>query len=346
VKLEADIQDGKHSEAELLAAARSGDERAFEALTLPLRRELHVHCYRMLGSLDDVDDALQETLLRAWRGLSGFEPRAPFRAWLYRIATNVCLTMLARRARRGEVSTEGMEADRGEAWLKEGEPVNLDPYPDRLLDELAPDTAAEQRENVELAFVAAVQLLPPRQRAALLLRDVVGYSAAEVADALATSVAGANSALQRARATLARGRASGQITRVHARSDPPTEQTLVGRLVAAWQAADVPSIVEILTEDALFTMPPQPTRYEGREEIGAFLAAVPGGGRLERFRLVPTRANRQPAVAAYLRDGDDGPYRAHAVIVLAIEGEGISSLVRFADPDLFERFGLPASLDD
>lgn len=346
MKLEADIQDGKHSEAELLAAARSGDERAFEALTLPLRRELHVHCYRMLGSLDDVDDALQETLLRAWRGLSGFEPRAPFRAWLYRIATNVCLTMLARRARRGEVSTEGMEADRGEAWLKEGEPVNLDPYPDRLLDELAPDTAAEQRENVELAFVAAVQLLPPRQRAALLLRDVVGYSAAEVADALATSVAGANSALQRARATLARGRASGQITRVHARSDPPTEQTLVGRLVAAWQAADVPSIVEILTEDALFTMPPQPTRYEGREEIGAFLAAVPGGGRLERFRLVPTRANRQPAVAAYLRDGDDGPYRAHAVIVLAIEGEGISSLVRFADPDLFERFGLPASLDD
>ncbi len=162
---------------------------------------------------------------------------------------------------------------------------------------------------------------------------------------LATSVAAVNSALQRARATLARSRAAGQVTRIHALSDSRTEQTLVRRLVDAWQAADIPSIVEILTEDALFAMPPQPTRYEGREEIGAFLAAVPGGGGLDRFRLVPTRANRQPAVAAYLRESD-GVYRAHAVIVLAIEGEGISSLVRFADPDLFGRFGLPATLDD
>jgi len=346
VRLEVDIQDGKHTEIELLGAARSGSERAFEALTLPLRRELHVHCYRMLGSLDDVDDALQETLLRAWRGMGGFEPRAPFRAWLYRIATNVCLTMLERRSRRGVVSSEGMEEDRGWARSKEGEPVNLDPYPDRLLDELAPGAAAERQEDVELAFVAAVQFLPPRQRAALLLRDVVGYSAAEVAGMLATSVAGANSALQRARATLARGQASGQVTRAHARSDTRTEQTLVRRLVKAWQAADVPSIVEILTEDALFTMPPQPTRYEGREEIGAFLATVPGGGRLDRFRLVPTHANRQPAVAAYLRDTDSGAYHAHAVIVLAIEGERISSLVRFADPNLFGRFGMPETLDD
>jgi RNA polymerase sigma-70 factor (TIGR02960 family) len=344
MRLEADIRDGRHTEIELLAAARSGSERAFEELTLPHRRELHVHCYRMLGSLDDADDALQETLLRAWLGMSGFEPRAPFRAWLYRIATNVCLTMLERRTRRGEVSSEGLEGDRGEAWLKESEPMNLDPYPDRLLDEIAPD-AAERQQNVELAFVAAVQLLPPRQRAALLLRDVVGYTAAEVAEMLVTSVAGVNSALQRASATLARGRAVGQVTRAHARTSTVTEQTLVRHLVDAWQAADVPSIVEILTEDALFTMPPQPTRYEGRGEIGAFLAAVPGGGRLDRFRLVPTRANRQPAVAAYLRESD-GVYRAHAVIVLAIEGEGISSLVRFADPDLFGRFGLPATLDD
>jgi RNA polymerase sigma-70 factor (TIGR02960 family) len=344
MRLEADIRDGRHTEIELLAAARSGSERAFEELTLPHRRELHVHCYRMLGSLDDADDALQETLLRAWLGMSGFEPRAPFRAWLYRIATNVCLTMLERRTRRGEVSSEGLEGDRGEAWLKESEPMNLDPYPDRLLDEIAPD-AAERQQNVELAFVAAVQLLPPRQRAALLLRDVVGYTAAEVAEMLVTSVAGVNSALQRARATLARGRAVGQVTRAHARTSTVTEQTLVRHLVDAWQAADVPSIVEILTEDALFTMPPQPTRYEGRGEIGAFLAAVPGGGRLDRFRLVPTRANRQPAVAAYLRESD-GVYRAHAVIVLAIEGEGISSFVRFADPDLFGRFGLPATLDD
>jgi RNA polymerase sigma-70 factor, ECF subfamily len=343
--LETEIYDGKRTELELFAKARSGDGRAFEELTLPLRRELHVHCYRMLGSLDDADDALQEALLRAWRGMGGFEPRAPFRAWLYRIATNVCLTALTKRARRGEVPFEGPEIGRGDAQQQGGEPVHLDPYPDRLLDEIAPDAAAERQENVELAFVAAVQLLPPRQRAALLLRDVVGYTVAEVAEMLATSVAGANSALQRARTTLARGQASGQVTRAHARSDSRAEQTLVRRLVDAWQTADVPSIVEILTEDALFTMPPQPTRYEGREEIGAFLATVPGGGRLDRFRLVPTRANRQPAVAAYLREGG-GAYRAHAVIVLAIEGEGISSLVRFADPDLFERFGLPTTLDD
>jgi RNA polymerase sigma-70 factor (TIGR02960 family) len=346
VRLEADIQDRKHTEIELLAAARSGDERAFGALTLPLRRELHVHCYRMLGSLEDVDDALQETLLRAWRGLDGFEPRAPFRAWLYRIATNVCLTVLERRARRGEVAFEGAGAARGDAQEQGGEPVHLDPYPDRLLDELTPEAEAEQMEGVELAFVAAVQLLPPRQRAALLLRDVVGYTAAEVAQMLATSVAGVNSALQRARAPLARGRVAGRVTRAHARTTAATERALVRHLVDAWQASDVPSIVEILTEDALFTMPPQPTRYEGRDEIGAFLATVPGGGRLDRFRLVPTRANRQPAVAAYLRDGDDGAYRAHAVIVLAIEGEEISSLVRFADPGLFGRFGLPATLDD
>jgi RNA polymerase sigma-70 factor (ECF subfamily) len=254
--------------------------------------------------------------------------------------------MLDRRTRRGEVSSEALEVQRGESSLKRGEPVNLDPYPDRLLDEIAPEAAAEQEESVEFAFVAAVQLLPPRQRAALLLRDVVGYSAAEVAEMLATSVAGANRALQRARATLARGQASGQVTRAHAHGDSRTEQALVRRLVDAWQAADVPSIVEILTEDALFTMPPEPTRYEGREEIGTFLAMVPGGGRLDRFRLVPTRANRQPALAAYLRDGDDGAFLAHAVIVLAIEGEGISSLVRFADPDLFVRFGLPMTLGD
>jgi RNA polymerase sigma-70 factor (ECF subfamily) len=346
VRLETEIRDREHTEAELLASARSGDERAFEELTLPHRRELHVHCYRMLGSLDDVDDALQETLLRAWRGLDSFEPRAPFRAWLYRIATNVCLTMLYRRTRWGEISSEGPKIDRDEAQWQGGEPVHLDPYPDRLLDELTPDAAAEQQENVELAFVAAVQLLPPRQRAALLLRDVVGYSAAEVAGMLATSVAGANSTLQRARATLARGRAAGQVTRVHARTTAATERALVRHLVDAWQAADIPSIVEILTEDALFTMPPQPVRYVGRDAIGAFLAAVPGGGRLDRFRLVPTRANRQPAVAAYFRDDGDVAYEAHAVIVLAIEGEEISSLVRFADPDLFGRFGLPAALDD
>lgn len=339
--LHMDVDDRKQTEIEHLAAAKSGDEGAFASLTRPHERELHVHCYRMLGSLADADDALQETLLRAWRRLDRFEPRAPFRAWLYRIATNVCLTMLARRARRGEVVSSLPE---------EGEPMHLDPYPDHLLDEFAPtapgpEAVVEQQESVELAFVAAAQFLPPRQRATLLLRDVIGYPAAEVAAMLTTSVAGVNSALQRARVTLERERVAGRVTRAHSQTSTATEQALVRRLADAWHAADVPSIVALLTEDALLTMPPLPDRYVGRAAIGAFLATVPGGGRLDRFRFVPTRANRQPAVAAYYRDGDAGAYHAHAVMVLAIEGEAISSLVRFADPALFARFGLPTTLD-
>ncbi|MGI8857366.1 MAG: RNA polymerase subunit sigma-70 [Thermomicrobiales bacterium] len=337
--LHKDVADSNKMEIEHLAAAKSGDEGAFAALTLLHERELHVHCYRMLGSLADADDALQETLLRAWRQLNRFEPRAPFRAWLYRIATNVCLTMLSRRARRGEVVLSLPE---------EGEPMHLDPYPDHLLDALAPtppgpEAMIEHQESVELAFVAAVQFLPPRQRATLLLRDVIGYPAAEVAAMLATSVAGVNSALQRARATLERERIAGRVTRDHSQTSTVTEQSLVRRLADAWHAADVPSIVALLTEDALFTMPPQPARYVGREAIGVFLATVPHGGRLDRYRLVPTRANRQPALAAYSREGDAGDFQAHSVIVLAIDGGAIASLVRFADPALFARFGLPTT---
>jgi RNA polymerase sigma-70 factor (ECF subfamily) len=226
----------------------------------------------------------------------------------------------------------------------------LDPYPDRLLDELVPpapgpEATVESWESVELAFVAAAQLLPPRQRATLLLRDVIGYPAAEVAEMLATSVAAVNSALQRARATLEQERIAGRVTRTHARTDRGTEHALVRRLADAWHAADVPSIVALLTEDALLTMPPQPERYVGREAIGTFFSTVPGGGRLDRFRLVPTRANRQPAVAAYVRAQDVGRYHAHAVIVLAISDDAIASIVRFADPALFARFGLPATIE-
>ncbi len=220
-----------------LTAARAGDARAFEELTSPLHRELHVHCYRMLGSLDDADDAMQETLLRAWRQIDRFEPRAPFRAWLYRIATNVCLTMLTRRARRGEVTATALSAAHGE----EGEPVHLDPYPDQLLDELAPTTlgpeaTVEQQESVELAFVAAVQFLPPRQRASLLLRDVIGYPATEVATMLATSVASVNSALQRARVTLERERSAGRVTRGIPRRVP----RMSNRSFAAWLMPGTP----------------------------------------------------------------------------------------------------------
>ena len=344
------VLTSNQTELEYLAAART-DEGAFDALTRPLQRELHVHCYRMLGTLDDADDALQETLLRAWRHLERFEPRASFRAWLYRIATNVCLTMLARRTRRSEVEASITERAPDDNWQREGEPVQLHPYPDHLLDELAPVTPGpeatiEQHESVELAFVAAVQLLPPRQRASLLLRDVIGYNVAEVAAMLETSVAGINSALQRARATLEQERLAGQVTRRHTRTDPAGEQALIRHLVDAWHSADVPAIVAVLTENALLAMPPEPEHYVGRDVIGHFLATRVVGGRLDRFRLVPMRANRQPAVAVYYRDGDAGLFHAHAVVTIALEGNAIASLTRFADPALFERFGLPPAYDD
>lgn len=333
---------------DILSAAQTGDQDAFGELTLPLRRELHVHCYRMLGSLDDADDALQETLLRAWRQLDHYVPRAPFRAWLYRIATNVCLTMLSKRARRNEIPAVDLAARRASG--QEGEPVRLDPYPDTLLDELGPATegtatTVDARESVELAFVAAVQFLPPRQRATLLLRDVIGYSAAEVAPMLATSVAGVNSALQRAHATLSQEQDAGRVARVHTGSGTTSEAALVHRLVNAWHAADIPAIVSLLTADAVVAMPPSPERVIGPEAISVFLATRPAGGRLDRFRLVPIRANRQPALAEYLRDRDSGPFQAHGVLVLAIAGDAIASLTRFTGDGLFARFNLPMTID-
>jgi RNA polymerase sigma-70 factor, ECF subfamily len=287
-----------------------------ELLAAPLRRELHLHCYRMLGSLHDADDALQETLLRAWRARDSFEPRAPVRAWAYRIATNVCLTALERRERR-----------------KEDPLAHLEPFPDRLL--AGPEADAEAREAVELAFVAAVQLLPPRQRAVLLLRDVLGWSAREAAELLDTSVASVNSALQRARATVEREHREGRVGRAHAPAAGEVERELVRRFVAAWHAADVDAIAALLAEDALLTMPPLPLRVAGREAIGEFLRTRPAGGRLERFHLVETAANGRPAVALYL-DGE-----AHAVMTLGLQDGEIAALTRFGDPRLFERFGLP-----
>ncbi len=333
-----------------LIAAQQGNELAFEALTQPHQRELHVHCYRMLGTLDDADDALQETLLRAWRRIDQFEPRAPYRAWLYRIATNVCLTMLTQRARQIDRTATVPGHARDSTWRTEEVPVNLDPYPNRLLDDLAPaipgpEATVELHESVEIAFVAAVQLLPARQRAILLLRDVIGYTAAEVAAMLATSVASINSALQRARATLEQERDASRIARKHSRTSAENEQALVRRLVDAWHASDVQAIVAVLTDDAVFTMPPQPERFVGGDEIAAFLSTVPAGGRLDRFRVVPTQANHQPAVAVYFCDDSSRSCHAHAVIVLAIDGNAIASLARFANPSLFARFGLPETLE-
>jgi RNA polymerase sigma-70 factor (ECF subfamily) len=298
-------------------------EQDFVRLTAPHRRALHAHCYRMLGSLHDADDALQETMLRAWRGLPDYEPRAPLAAWLYRIATNVCLRTLEQRARRN------------------GSVEHLEPYPDETG---SPEVAAEVREGVGLAYVAALQLLPPKQRAALALCDGLGWSAREAAETLGETVASVTSALQRARERLRRERADGTLARVHAPERASTEAELMRRFQDAWAEADIPAIVELLAPDALLTMPPERMRFDGRESIGEFFATVPLDGRIDRIDLVPARANGQPALAAYARGDDDVP-RAYGVMVFAILGERIAGITGFAQrPDLFTRSGLPVAL--
>jgi RNA polymerase sigma-70 factor (ECF subfamily) len=328
-------------ETALLAAAAGGDEEAFRLLTEPHRRALHLHCYRMLASIHDADDALQETLLRAWQGLGRFQPRTALAAWLHTIATNVCLTAIGRRRRRHEIPA----AEVGEAAWNE-RLLRLEPYPDRLLAELEaaspdPETRYVQRETVELAFVTTVQLLPPKQRAVLILRDVLGWSANETAEALEDTVAAVNSALQRARANLERVRPLGAPS--HASDDDAEDRALLARFMQAWDAVDIDGIVRLLTRDALMTMPPTPTYVLGAERIGEFFATVPAEGFLDRIRLVPTRANHQPALAAYMQD-EDGAHRAYGIMVFAFDRGRISGIVGFADASLFDRFGMPIEL--
>ena len=315
-----------------LAAAARGDEQAFRRLTDPHRGALHLHCYRMLGSVHDADDALQETLLRAWRSLDRFEPRAPVAAWLHAIATNVCLTTLAGRRRRPEVPVPDAGED---AWS--GTLLHLQPYPDRLLD------SVEERETVELAFITAAQLLPPKQRAVLILRDVLDWSAKETAEVLGDSVAAVNSALQRARAGLERGRRIAAPR--HAPTDDAEERLLLRRFMEAWEAVDVDGIVSLLARDALMTMPPEPFHARGAETVGRFFRTVPLNGRLDLIRLVPTAANRQPALAAYAWDEQAGGHRAYGVMLFALEGDEVAGIVGFADASLFGRFGLGAMLE-
>jgi RNA polymerase sigma-70 factor (ECF subfamily) len=329
----------------VLAAAQAGDERSFESLIEPHRRELHLHCYRMLGEVHDADDAFQESLLRAWRGLGRFEPRAPLRAWLYRIATNVCLTTLeSRRANQGR-SMPSRRSPSDEA------PGHLGPYPDRLLDQVPaaehePGVAVEHAERVGLAFVAAVQLLTARQRAVLLLRDVLGFTAREVSSLLDTSVAAVNSARQRAHATLEQARSTGNIARPHSPTSDDTERELVRSFAHAWREADVDRLVQLLVHDALLAMPPQPLRVVGRDNVAAFLVSAPAGGQLDRLRLVEARANDQPVLAAYLLDLASGRAHAYAILVLALDGGAITSITRFGDPRLFDRLGLPRTVAD
>jgi RNA polymerase sigma-70 factor (TIGR02960 family) len=330
------------AEAALVEAARAGDEAAFRRLTEPYRRELHVHCYRMLGSLHDAEDAFQETLLRAWRHLAGYEPRGSIRAWLYRIATNVCLSAAARRGSEPAPVTHDLTTPEGEA-------ITLAPYPDSLLDEL-PSSAADPGarydldESVQLAFLAAVQLLPPRQRAVLLLRDVLGFAAAEVGELIDGSTASVNSALQRARATLEQRRAEGRLDLT--RTPPPDdlERSLVRRYIEAWQSVDIDALVALLRDDAVMTMPPEPLLFRGPQAIGHFFATVPAGGALDEIRLLPTRANRQPAVAAYLLDREAGVHRGYGLMVLSLDGDAIAEITGFGDPALFPLFELPAEL--
>lgn len=311
-------------DAVLLAAVRAGDEDAFRSLAEPYVRELRLHCYRMLGSLYDAEDALQDTLVRAWRHIGRFDGRS-FRAWLYRIATNVCLSAVRRRT--------------------EDEPLRLTAIPDAFLDEL-PSAAAgpaaqyDLQESVQLAFLASIQLLPPRQRTVLLLRDVLAFSASEVADQLEVSVASVHSALQRARGSLDRERREGRLA-VGKRASSDVERSLVRRFMAAWEAVDIDGLVALLKEDAVLTMPPFPMRFVGRRPIGEFLARVPAGGALDRIRLVPIHANRQPAVAAYMLDAEGGTHRAYGLMVLALDGEAIAEITGFSDPSLFPSFGLP-----
>jgi RNA polymerase sigma-70 factor (ECF subfamily) len=330
----------------LLSAAVAGDAQAFRALSAPHRRELLVHCYRMLGSLDDADDAVQETLLKAWRRLAGFEGRSTLRAWLYRIATNVCLDALDHRDRR--ILPTGPADPHLPPAPDDVEAPWLQPFPDALLEAADPDPLADpamavvRREHIELAFIAAVQYLPARQRAVLMLREVLGFSAAETADILNTTPASVNSALQRARSTLDTRPVNGDA----APTSPAEQADLVARYVQAWHAQDVRSLMVLLREDASMAMPPTTSWYQGRDHIGIYLRqlfASPLGGDL---RLVPTGANRQPALAVYAPAGDGNGYLPFAIKVLTVNSGVIAAITGFVYPGLFGRFALPPHLPD
>jgi RNA polymerase sigma-70 factor (TIGR02960 family) len=329
-----------HREAgQLLARARTGDQDAFGVLVTPYLRELHAHCYRMLGSVHDAEDVLQEVLMRAWRHLGSFDGHGSVRGWLYRIATNRCLTARSRTAASPAVA---LSPPPPSSNAPDVEVTAVTPYPGEWLREMTgpgdPAAGYEVRESVQLAFLTVIQLLPPRQRAVLLLRDVLGFSAAETAQILQASQASVTSALQRARGTLDVHRASGRL-RPASPPDPGAQRELADRFTTAWHACDIPALVSVLAEDCLLTMPPAPLAYRGRDAIGTFFATVPAGGDLTAIRLVPAEANGQPAVAAYLRDG--AVARAYGIMVLTVHADLIGEITGFAEPSLFPLFGLP-----
>src|SRR5438552_6065154 len=333
------------SERALLEAARRGDEAAFGRLVGLHRGGLHAHCYRMLGSIQDAEDALQETLLRAWRGLPRFEGRSSLRSWLYKIATNACLKAIERRPKRVLPIDYAPAADPHDGPAQPvTESVWLEPYPDERLGLegglLGPDARYEQREGIELAFTAALQHLPARQRAVLILRDVLGFSARETAEALETTSVSVDSALQRAHKSVSE-RLPKQTQQATLRSlGDQALGEVVDRYVAAWERNDVDAVVAMLTEDARMTMPPLPSWYSGREAIAGFLRGWPLSDE-KRWRLVPTRANAQPAFGGYLWDEETETFRAHSVEVLTLRGTRIEEVTAFLTVDAFSQFGLP-----
>lgn len=329
---------------ELIELARAGDQDAFRELVEPYRPELHVHCYRILGSVQDAEDALQETLLAAWRGLAGFERRASVRTWLYSVATNLALNMLRAAKRRPQVELPLPGVQLPEP-TRLGEPLWLEPYPDVLIEhELespsGPEARYETKEAISLAFVTALQLLPARQRAALILRDVLGFRAAEVAQMLEATVESVTSALKRARTTL-----KSRLPHVEPppQPDSPAERELVGRFAAAWEANDVEAIVALLADDVRLSMPPLPLEYIGGADAARFYAIV--AARPGRRRIVHTKANGQPALVVYARDASGDVFRATSLLVVTLASRRIAAITRF-DTSVLQHFGLPRILPE
>ena len=344
-----DLESQNPREGELLSLAQAGDEGAFERLIEPYRGELQAHAYRMLGSLHDAEDAMQEALLRAWRGIARFEGRSSLRSWLYTIATNSSLRLIERRPKRVLPIEFGPPADpHADTGKPLVESVWVEPYPDERLpaaDEAAsPEARYEQRETVELAFTAALQHLPPLQRAALILTDVLGFSPGEVAETLQATPASIYSALQRARkATEERLPDSSQQEMRDALGED-NARDLVERFMTAWESADVEAISSLLTDKAVLAMPPWSEWFDGREAVVAFLPRGPFSPE-KRWKVLPTRARGQLAFGAYWSD-DDGSRHAEAIVVLTLTKEGkVSEIDSFRDPDLFPSFGLPRAID-